>query len=149
LNYHQASHTNHLGIFARNAIATLSYHNRGCPSKHQITKEEVSLNSLIMNQILSNHLLSRAVLSFNTSVTQIHYVLELLKLSSIMLLLANIDLDSFLRRTLGVHVVYILSSLGDTSCMSVKDSIAHFTLFFEYNSNIFSFSKGFAASTGI
>ena len=76
----------------------------------------------MINQILSNHLLSRVVLGFNTLVTQIHYVLELLDLSSIMLLLANIDLDTYLERILSVYVVYTLSSLGNTSCMSAKDS---------------------------
>jgi len=76
-----------------------------------------------MNQILLNHLLSRTVLGFNTPVTQIHYVLALLKLSSIMLLSVNIDLDSSLERTLDVHVVYTLLSLGNISCTSVKSSI--------------------------
>ena len=93
-------------IFVRNAIATLFYHNRGCPFKHQIAKEKISLNFLIMNQILLNYLLSRIVLGFNTPVTQIHYVLALLKLLSIMLLSVNIDLDSSLGRTLGLYGVY-------------------------------------------
>ena len=84
---------NHLGIFARNMIVIPFFHNGEYSSKCWITREEISLNSSMINQIFLNYLLSRVVLGFNTLITQIHYILELLKLSSIMLLLVNIDLD--------------------------------------------------------
>ena len=92
-NYYQAFYTYHLGIFARNVIVIPFFHNREYSSKCWITREEISLNSSMINQIFLNYLLLRMVLGFNTLVTQIHYTLELLKLSSIMLLLANINLD--------------------------------------------------------
>jgi len=40
--YHPASHANYLGIFARNVIATQSFHSGEYFSKCQITKEKTS-----------------------------------------------------------------------------------------------------------
>ena len=115
------SHINHLGTFAANKTVTLFLLCGGCPFKHQILKENNSLNFLIMILIILNHLQSKTALGYNSLVIPTLCVRELQELSLIMHLLVNIDLDFSLRRNFCVHVDYIPLNQENIFYMSVKD----------------------------
>jgi len=87
--------------------------NRRCLFKHQISKKEISLTFLIITSILLNRQILKTAHGYNTLVTSTLFALELLEPLSTMLLLANTDSSSFLRKTFHVYVVYILSNLDD------------------------------------
>ena len=66
-----------------------------------------------------------------------------------MLLQANINLDSFLRKNLSVYVVFILLKQDNIFFINVRDTITHFILFLEFNSNAFSFEESMTQSSFI
>ena len=91
---------------------------------------------------LLNHQPLEAVLGYNNSAILTHCTLELLEPSSIMSPSVNIVWDSSLEKSFCVHVVYILSKLGNISCMTARDSTNIGTLegilylIFCYSSNL-------------